>query len=63
MARIYVTKSQSPENGSRLCKNSLTKTNMPNQDVSQSPENGSRLCKQGLFVQAFHGEEGVVAIP
>jgi len=38
--------SQSPENGSRLCKGSRARPcgGSP-RDWSQSPENGSRLCK------------------
>ena len=40
--------SQSPENGSRLCKAADGRRQVrPPVPKSQSPENGSRLCKQG----------------
>ena len=43
--------SQSPENGSRLCKpGGPARLPVPPGRVSQSPENGSRLCKVGYVV-------------
>ena len=61
---ITLTSSQSPENGSRLCKlggalPSGGREHLP----SQSPENGSRLCKGGLGAGGAGGGGRPVAIP
>ena len=46
--------SQSPENGSRLCKVEAMAAYAAKMDVvSQSPENGSRLCKRAATVATF----------
>jgi hypothetical protein len=61
---FLIDESQSPENGSRLCKlrGSPAFAGAP-ASGSQSPENGSRLCKGGFVALVAAEIFNLVAIP